>query len=128
LRRRSSKPGRQRAETRNNAPTLASNDQNVPWVSGSQPSRPNSCRGRSQPMSNGPCSIQPRPNQPASVNAGSSSVYIHMPKPSSRPASTPCRLAPRQYRPPISAGANCATAANDINPYEASVVSLPLTR
>ena len=31
------------------------------------------------------------------------------------------RLAPRQYRPPISAGANCATAANAIRPYEASV-------
>ena len=44
------------------------------------------------------------------------------------PASTPRRLAPRQYSPPIRPGANCATAANAINPYEASVLSLLLLR
>ncbi len=62
------------------------------------------------------------------VIAGSSSVYIHVAKPSTMPASTPRRLAPRQYRPPIRPGANCATAAKAIRPYEARLLSLLLLR
>ena len=71
---RSSSPGRQRAETSSRAPMFNSSDQKVPWVSGSQPSMPNSWRGRSQPMPNGPRSNQPVASQPASVSVGSSRV------------------------------------------------------
>lgn len=49
-------------------------------------------------------------------------------KPSTMPVSTPLRLAPRQYSPPITPGANCATAANAIKPYVAKVVSLATLR
>ena len=62
------------------------------------------------------------------VIAGNSRVYSQVAKPSSMPTSTPRRLAPRQYRPPIRPGANCATAANAIRPYEARVLSLLLVR
>ena len=37
------------------------------------------------------------------------------------PAIAPALVAPRQNRPPISAGANCATATNDIRPIDTSV-------
>ena len=73
-RRRSSTPGRERAETIIIVPVLTSSDQNVPWVSVSQPLRPNSCCGRSQWMPKGPSCSHAMPNQPACVIVGSSRV------------------------------------------------------
>ena len=73
-RRRSSRLGRQRIETSSSAATLASSEQTVPWVSGSQPDSPNSCCGRSQPIPNGPASTQPASSQPERASVGSSRV------------------------------------------------------
>ena len=74
MRRRSSTLGRQRADTSIITPVLSSSDQNVPWVSGSQPVRLNSCCGRSQGMSNGPVRNHSGPSQPEADKVGSSSV------------------------------------------------------
>ena len=128
MRRRSSTLGRQRAETSIITPVLSSSDQNVPWVSGSQPLMLNSSCGRNHAMPKGPVCNHAGPIQPEADSVGSSKVYVHTPKPTSMPTSTPRRLAPRQYRPPSSPGANWATAAKAINPYEANELSLLLKR
>ena len=73
-RRRSAAPGRQRIDTSSIVALLSSSDQNVPWVSGSQPRRPNNCCGRSQSMPNGPRSSSAASIQPPWHSAGSSSV------------------------------------------------------
>ena len=47
-------------------------------------------------------------------------MYDHTTKPAISPASAPRRVPPFQKMPPRAAGANCATAANEIGPIETS--------
>ena len=122
--RRSSRLGRRRSETNTRQPTLASNDQNVPCITGSQPLRWNSACGRSQSQPNRPCCSHASER----ISAGNSNVYSHTAKPATRPTITPRRLAPRQYNAAISAGANCATAANASRPVAARFSAFAATR
>ena len=71
-------------------------------------------------MPNGPSVTKLAGSQPDFANDGSSSVYSHTAKPAARPANAPALVAPFQYRPPITAGANCATAANEMSPIATS--------
>ena len=48
--------------------------------------------------------------------------------PAAMPSAAPRPLAPRQISPPKKAGANCAIAANDISPIEASRALFVLSR
>ena len=57
-------------------------------------------------------------SQPERANAGRSSVYSHTANPAERPASAPRRVPPFQKMPPSAAGANCATAANEMRPID----------
>ena len=74
MRRRSSTPGRQRAEISIITAPLNSSDQNVPWVSGSQPLSPNNCCGRSHCRPNGPACTQVASRWPEAARVGSSRV------------------------------------------------------
>ena len=89
--------GRQRIETSSRPVTLASSDQNVPWVSGSQPTRPNSCCGRSQPMPNGPV-CDPAGIQPAGTRQRRQQQGVG-PDQRSRPASPAIDAAPAGAAP-----------------------------
>jgi hypothetical protein len=86
----------------------------------SRPSTPNNASGFSSAMPNGPCSSSPSDSQPERANAGSTRVYIQTANPAANPASAPRRVPPFQKMPPSAAGANWATAANEMSPIETS--------
>jgi hypothetical protein len=67
-------------------------------------------------------------NQPDLAKDGSSRVYSHTAKPLDKPARAPARVAPRQYMPPMMAGANWATAAKLIRPMLTSAWASPASR
>ena len=67
------KRGRQRTDTNRNTPTLSSSDQNVPWVSGSQPCRPNNC-SRPQPVDAERAVLEPAAAEPAGVASASAAA------------------------------------------------------
>ncbi|MND03263.1 hypothetical protein D3C83_230030 [compost metagenome] len=59
-------------------------------------------------------------SQPDFAKEGSSNVYIHTMNPAARPQTAPARVPPFQKMPPMMAGANWATAENEISPMETS--------
>src|SRR5690349_2699129 len=65
-----------------------------------------------------------RGEPPSATMLGTSRVYNQRKKPTARPPVMPARLAPGQYTAATMAGANCATAASDNVPMEASVGAL----
>src|SRR5699024_7610148 len=113
---RSARLGGRRHESHSIAVILMLKDQKVPWFNGSQPSKPNNAAGLNQLMPHGPCNNHCCESQPASAIVGNNRVYNQITKPSNKPTSTPRRLAPCQYKPPIRPGANWATATKVIKP------------
>jgi hypothetical protein len=91
------------------------------WVISSSPVSPNSCCGRSNSMPNRPVRDE-AVRQPARLGEGrqQQGVGPQHETPPARPASAPSRVPPFQNRPPITTGANCATAAKEIRPIETS--------
>ena len=85
-------------------------------------------RGLSQPTPNGPSASRSGGSQPAVAKAGTATVQTQPRKPAPMPAIAPAAVARRQNRPPISAGANWATAAKEIRPIAASGKAGPMTR
>ena len=71
-------------------------------------------------MPKGPSSTKAAGIQPDLATDGSISVQAQTAKPPRRPARAPARVPARQYMPPRSAGANCATAAKLMRPMETS--------
>ncbi len=54
----------------------------------------------------------------ALIKVGTTNVNIQVTKPANKPAKAPVRVPFFQKMPPNVAGANCATAANEIKPMD----------
>ena len=63
--------------------------------------------------------------RPGPTSVGSTRVKNQMAKPASMPTVAPRRVPPFQYRPPKTAGTNCATAAKETRPVFTSGSCLP---
>src|SRR5574343_1509490 len=86
------------------------------WDISSMPPRPNSICALSHGIPNRPRSTKLLDIQPDLAKEGNSRVYSQTAKPEVRPATAPARVPCFQYMPPNMAGANWATAANEISP------------
>ncbi len=116
------------SDTATYAPTFTTRLQKSAWLVSSGPRTPKSATGFSSATPHGPASTNDNGSQPDLANAGSTRVYAQTAKPSVRPASAPSRVPRFQYMPPSIAGANCATAANEISPIATSAYASPAIR
>ena len=93
----------------------------IAWVIWSRPARPNSSQRLEQLDAERPL-LQEADRQPARARERRQQQRVapDQRSPASRPASAPLRVPPFQKMPPSIAGANCATAANEIRPIDTS--------
>ena len=90
--------------------------------------RPPRPTGLSQATPSGPRARSSCGSQPAVTTAGTATVQTQPTNPAPIPAIAPAAVARRQNMPPISAGANWATAAKEISPIAASGNAEPTAR
>ena len=123
--RNSSAVGGQANDTPTYKPILKNQLQNRPCERLSNPSSPKRANGRKPEMPPKPSVRMELGSRPGPTSEGSTNVKNQIPNPTSSPSVAPRRVPPFQYRPPSTAGTNCATAAKDTKPVFTSGSCLP---